>query len=399
MRFTCLSQDLADAADVARRHISSRYAGAWSQVKLEATPGRVYVYAHGDRARCRVSLDAAVTEEGTALLEPALLGDFLHLAGAGELVVKPERGRLALNCNKARATYSTVPADDFPPFPDPEIDHYPARVMGGVFAGLVGAVSHASEKGSGARPILEGLSLRGSGDRLTAQCSDGYRVAVSTRAMLADSVEFSVLVNAEEMALVSRSLDPLEPTALNSASGGRAFVVTQSDRAWVLPTIEGEFPDVAERFARDPAEGVTVRVQRAALLGACRLGRRLDVETQQTVSRAYVRLSGSVLAVAVQSEGRADTRVDLSAEPEPADAEIEVAFNGRFLSEALASFPDDDAVLELYATGLQIVRPPAAGRDTYDLIMPLHSIPGRSPFATPPDEAADVEPEYEEVVA
>ena len=165
----------------ARTAQSGRVLPVLSHVLLETTDeGRLRLTATNMAVSVEITLDAMVEEAG-ALTVPAAL--FRELVAGMEperaaLSAPEDKPTLTVVCGGRHVTIQGFTADTMPPVPEPEN----AREIIFREGVLPGALKFATMGAAtdGTRPVLEGVSVRSTGDALTLGGANGFVVAVAT---------------------------------------------------------------------------------------------------------------------------------------------------------------------------------------------------------------------------
>jgi DNA polymerase-3 subunit beta len=177
MKITATKQSLLDGLLVVSRAVSARAA-------LQALSG-ILITLDGD-ARLRatdmelgldVGLDAEVEGTGAVVLPGRLLVEVIRSLpdGSVSLTLREAERDVEITAGSSKFHLRTLPADDFPRFPETEGD--PVELPAAALRDTINRVARAASRDE-ARPVLTGVLVTAEGDELTMVATDSYRLAV-----------------------------------------------------------------------------------------------------------------------------------------------------------------------------------------------------------------------------
>lgn len=368
--------EFAEAVTWATRTVGTRVTlPALAGVLLEAGEGRLRCAATDLEVSTEISVPVKVEEPGRVLLPGKLLSQLVaklpdapvELAGGGDTI--------ELTCDRALFRVRCMPVEDFPPLPEPAEDAPRGALHADAFQRVVTQVARAASTDE-ARPVLTGVQLTASGNRLVAVATDSYRLAVRRQAWDQD-LEAEALVPARALQEAARGAgDEGGQIELVLEEGQASF--SFADRRLTSRLIEGTFPEYGKLLPDDYETAVVV--ERAPL-----------IEALQRVAVVAMGQANTPLRLIFESgeeEGTGGT-VDLragnqevgdAAEAMPAEVDgdgLEIAFNPSFLLAGLEATGTERIRIEL-RDGLKpaVLRPQPADEDeeaedyTY-LLMPM----------------------------
>jgi DNA polymerase-3 subunit beta len=224
-----------------------------------------------------------------------------------------------------------------------------------------------------ARPILTGVQIGVSGNRITLFAADGFRLSIR-RAELSNAVSrpFNAVIPARALVELARISTDGEQSITMVMPQGRGQVIFRSkDAELVSQLIEGAFPDLEQLIPQ--RYNTRAILSTTAFHKACKQAEifaregshiaRVNVQAGDPMQPGQVEITG-------QSEetGYNQTVVDATIEG-PAQL---IAFNVKFLREVLDVIKTPNVALETTAdTSPGVIRP--VGEDNFvHVIMPMH---------------------------
>lgn len=281
--------------------------------------------------------------EGSLTVPARLITDVVAGLRAGERVdLEVEDGTtLHLRSGRSQARIRGIDPEDFPSLPTagerPSV-RIPQKQLRHALAGVTFAA--ASDE---ARPILTGVLTRFAGDSLTLAAADNYRIAVRTVPLGAPAEEASIVVPARSYSELTRILGETDdPVEIRLAPSRSQVIFSVDGTELVSRLIDGQFPNYQQVL---PASHATrVVVDREELLKSVRL------------SALIASSSANVVRLAIGTSGPSAIRIAASADIGDTEGEVEamvegdavaIAFNARYLAEALQNMAAEQVALEL----------------------------------------------------
>lgn len=363
MKITATRQALLDTLLVVSRAVSARAA-------LQALSGILITAEESARLRATdmelgldVGLEAEIEGSGAVVLPGRLLVEVVRSLADGPvtLVLREAERDVEITAGSSRFHLRTLPADDFPRFPEPEGD--PIELPAQALQETINRVARAASRDE-ARPVLTGVLVTTEGDQLTMVATDSYRLAVK-RTKLETAVDNGLEANVPARALreLARLIDAAEDEALRlwltrNQALFRVGTVSLSSRL-----IDGQFPNYRQLLPESYEH--EVKLPRSELL---EVTRRVSQLAQRN---AALRLSFSEgeLVVSAETPDLGDAREGLPA-PYSGDL-LEIGFNPEFVRDGLESIDADEVVVKLISPLRPGLLEPAGSDDFSYLVMPI----------------------------
>ena len=383
MKLTCLPEKLNEGLATVGRVVAPRSTlPVLGNVLLATEGGQLKLAATNLELTVICWVGAKVEEEGAITLPARLLQDYVGLIAAGDGALNFElKGKKAhLSCGRFDANISGIDAEEFPAIPS---------VSGGVSFKIaaprlkeaIGQVVFAAAPDD-SRPVLAGVKLEIAGGKLTLAAADGFRLAVKKVDLGdADVPDLSMIVPAKALTEVARGLpndDEVEVEIAVTADQSQVlFRHRQSEDRQaeiVSRLIEGQFPDFNRIIPRDAKTRVTV--QTSDFLRATKAAQVFARDNSMIVRLNLVPAVGGDetvghVTVAATSAEIGDNTGDVDAVVE--GEAMQVAFNGRYLRDALEALDAKEAFLEVTGPASPGLIRPASGPNGYtQVIMPMH---------------------------
>jgi len=363
MRINTTRQALLDALLIVSRAVSARAA-------LQALSGILITTDDGARLRAtdmelglEVGLEGEVDGPGSVVLPGRLLVEVARSLPDGQvsLELREAERDIELSAGSSRFHLRTLPADDFPRFPESQGD--PVELPAAPLRETINRVARAASRDE-ARPVLTGVLVTVDGSEMTMVATDSYRLAVKTT-KLESSVAERLEANVPARAL-------RELARLIDAGGAESVGVwlTRNQAIFRIDSIslssrliDGQFPNHQQLLPESYEH--EVKLPRADLL---EVTRRISQLAQRN---AALRLSFSEgeLVVSAETPDLGDAREELPA-PYAGDL-LEIGFNPEFIRDGLESIDSDEVVLKLISPLRPGLLEPSGDDDFNYLVMPI----------------------------
>lgn len=366
MQFRVRSADFLEALSVATHALPTRTTvQALECVLIETDEDNCLRLTCSDSSLTIVTKCPAFIEEGGAALLPGkLLAEISRKIPEGDMSVETsENGYMVFRCMGSRTSIAARAANLYPPIGkiDEESGQSEITLPQNLLKDMIVKTSFAIATDE-ERPILTGclLDIRDGEARMVAL--DGFRMAVRMQ-RVNDMSAISAVIPGKALQEMARILsDDEEPIAVK-LQGNRMYTRIGSTEIYSLLK-EGEFinyrqitPQEWRTRARIPSAFLSQCVERASLIAR---------EGKNNLVKFAV---GSGKLVITSNSEIGDVYEELPAEIEGED--LRIAFNVKFLSDALRALDDREIEMRFLSGVSPCVIVPADGDDFLHLILPV----------------------------
>ncbi len=377
MKISCLQENLAKGLATVGRAVATRSTlPVLSNILLESDAGRLRLAATNLEIGISCWIGAHVEEEGSTTVPARLLTEFVNSLPPGqidlELVARTQT--LNLKCARYEANIKGIEAGEFPIVPTADSIGAGNRLYlpADTFRRMIDQAVFAAATDE-SRPILTGVLTRFHQGGLTLAAADGFRLAVTSADVGIDLDQTTgVVVPARalaELARISADQTDLIELIITPARNQILFHLTNTDL--VSQLIEGNFPDYTQIVPKSYNTRTLVNTQE--LLKAVKVA-FLFARDAANIIRFHI-VPGSELTPGQMIV--TGTSVELGDNVSELDAriqgdEIEIAFNARYLIDALSVVGTSEVALETTTASSPGVIRPVGGDDFVCVIMPMH---------------------------
>ncbi|MEJ1154247.1 DNA polymerase III subunit beta [Microbacterium marmarense] len=302
-------------------------------VLIEATDEGLSLSAFDYEASARTTIDATVDSPGTILVHGRLLSEIAsRLPNAPIQIEVEEDGGILLTCGSARFTLSSMPVQEYPAIP--EVSGDSGLVPADEFAMAIAQVAFAASRDD-VTPVLTGVQLEVTGNRLSLVATDRYRVALRDIPWDGGSVDdeeaTTALVPARTLTEVGKTFSHSGNISIAfSGSGDREIIAfTSGNKTVTSLLIKGNFPPVRRLFPEQTEHHAVVNT--ADLVEAVR---RVSLVLDRS---APLRFTFTSDTVSMDASGTEQARATESVDSNLVGEDVTLGLNPQYLLESLSA--------------------------------------------------------------
>jgi DNA polymerase-3 subunit beta len=375
MKVTVLQENLARGLGVVSKAVSPRSTlPVLANVLIASDEGRLRLSATNLELGITCWIPARIDEEGSTTVPARTFSDLVATLPGDQVLLKLDPQTQTLNVRGGSSTndIKCIDAQEFPPMPVPDFEGA-VQINVGDFREMIHQVAFAASSDE-ARPVLMGVLLQVDKDKLTMAAADGFRLSVR-KAVLStpSSAPVSAIVPAQALKELARVATVSEEPIYMILPKGRGQVVFRiKDVEVVSQLIDGTFPDYQQIIPRSYKSRTLVST--SSLLKACKQA-EIFAREGSNVARLNIKSSQgemqpSELEISATSEetGKNETIVEATVD----GGGLLIAFNVKFLREALEVIRTPNVALETSAPNAPGVVKPVGDDQFLHVIMPMH---------------------------
>jgi DNA polymerase-3 subunit beta len=365
LRITCTKEDLVQGLSIVGRAVSTRTAiQILSGILLEVRKEDLRLAATDMELSLRATVSAQVEGDGAVVLPGRTLVDIARLLPGDDVTIEHSAAESVVHIASGSASYTlhTHNAEDFPRLPELS-DTQTFEIDREALLETIGRVARAASRDE-ARPVLTGVLVQFTGDKLVMAATDSYRLAVKETTLGSPAPDLEAIVPSRALQELARVAGDADEVAVGVQENQVLFSV---GGVWLTTRrIDGQFPNYRQLLPETFEHELTV--PRVELLDVVR---RASVMIQRATPLQLRFAAGEVTVVARTHEvGESQESMPVAYTGEP----LEIGFNAEFLREGLESVEGDDVRMKLISP----LRPAILtdeGEDFTYLVMPIR-LPG-----------------------
>ena len=375
MKVTVLQENLARGLGIVSKAVSPRSTlPVLANVLIASDEGRLRLSATNLELGITCWVPARIDEEGSTTVPARTFSDLVSMLPSDQVLLKLDPQTQTLNVRGGTSTndIKCIDAQEFPPMPVPDFDGA-VQINVGDFREMIHQVVFAASSDE-ARPVLMGVLLQVDKDKLTMAAADGFRLSVRKAVLSTSSpAPVSAIVPAQALKELARvATDSEEPIYMVLPKARGQVVFRVKDVEVVSQLIDGTFPDYQQIIPRSYKSRTLVST--SSLLKACKqaeiFAREGSNVARFNIKSAQGEMQPSEVEISATSEetGKNETIVEATVD----GGGLLIAFNVKFLREALEVIRTPNVALETSAPNAPGVVKPVGDDQFLHVIMPMH---------------------------
>ncbi|HEU4746693.1 MAG TPA: DNA polymerase III subunit beta [Anaerolineales bacterium] len=375
MKVTVLQENLARGLSTVSKAVSPRSTlPVLANILIASDEGRLRLSATNLEMGITCWIPARIDEEGSTTVPARTFSDLVGTLPGDQVLLKLDPSTQTLNVRGGTSTndIKCIDAQEFPPLPVPDFEGA-VQINVGDFREMIHQVAFAASSDE-ARPVLMGVLVQVEKDKLTMAAADGFRLSVRKAVLSTPSpAPVSAIVPAQALKELARvATDSEEPIYMVMPKGRGQVVFRVKDVEVVSQLIDGTFPDFQQIIPRSYKSRTLVST--SSLLKACKqaeiFAREGSNVARLNIKSAQSEMQPSEVEISATSEetGKNETIVEATVD----GSGLLIAFNVKFLREALEVIRTPNVALETSAPNAPGVVKPVGDDQFLHVIMPMH---------------------------
>ena len=375
MKVTVLQENLARGLGTVAKAVSPRSTlPVLANILIASDEGRLRLSATNLEMGITCWIPARIDEEGSTTVPARTFSDLVGTLPSDQVLLKLDPSTQTLNVRGGTSTndIKCIDAQEFPPLPVPDFEGA-VQINVGDFREMIHQVAFAASSDE-ARPVLMGVLVQVDQDKLTMAAADGFRLSVRKAVLSTPSPSpVSAIVPAQALKELARvATDSEEPIYMVIPKGRGQVVFRVKDVEVVSQLIDGTFPDFQQIIPRSYKSRTLVST--SSLLKACKqaeiFAREGSNVARLNIKSAQSDMQPSEVEISATSEetGKNETIVEATVD----GSGLLIAFNVKFLREALEVIRTPNVALETSAPNAPGVVKPVGDDQFLHVIMPMH---------------------------
>jgi DNA polymerase III subunit beta len=375
MKVTVLQENLARGLGIVSRAVSPRSTlPVLSNILIASDEGRLRLSATNLELGITCWIPARIEQDGSTTVPARTFSDLVNTLPSDQVMLSLHSQTQTLNVRGGTSTndIKCIDAQEFPPLPVPDLEGA-VQLNVADFREMIQQVAFAASTDE-ARPVLMGVLVQVEKDKLTMAAADGFRLSVRKASLSTPaSTPVSIIVPARALNELARIASDGEESISMAIPKGRGQVVFRvKDIELVSQLIDGTFPDYQQIIPRKHTSRTLVST--TALLKACKQAEifaregsnvaRLNIKT----ANGDLKPSEVEITAASEETGKNETIVEATVD----GSGVLIAFNVKFLREALEVIKTPNVALETSAANAPGVLRPVGDEQFLHVIMPMH---------------------------
>lgn len=369
MKIACTQENLARGlATVSRIATSRATLPILANIAIATDKGRLKLAATDLEMGITTWISAKIDKEGDLTVPSRTINDFISTDSDKTIEMEINQTNLHIKSEHYDANIKGIETGEYPLIPqikDKEICQIPADKLKDAI--LQTAIAASNDE---TRPILNGINIKFSSKEICLVATDSYRLAeakITNTKLINEHSDVVVPTRTmTELARIIQAGDQIVKIFLNDSQIAFVFGATEI----ISRLIEGSFPAYEQIIPK--SSQVKLAVNSREFTNALKMSALFAKESANNIK---IKIIGDTLQVTAVSPQLGDTTSSIQSQIE-AGGELEIAFNARYILDALNIINSEQVKLELNEINPNKERKPSILR-SFDnpnylyIIMPL----------------------------
>ncbi len=280
------------------------------------------------------SIAVDVIEQGSLVLSSRIIGEIVRKLPDSDVEIEKKDNFIYIKSKNSEFKILELSRDEYPSLPSITKNNgisIPSSTLKEMIRQTIFAIS-ADE----IRPILTGVLMEIDGESVTMVALDGFRMAVKYGKILSDET-IKIVIPGKTLTELGKILDDSED-AVNIFVSKNQILFQFRDTIITSRLLEGEFINYNQLIPEEYK--ILVRIETEKLLDGCERAALFARDSNNTIR---FEICDDIMNIRSNSES-GDVHEELNIVKEGED--IEIAFNPRYVIEALKAINDDEIIIE-----------------------------------------------------
>ena len=365
MKLTCNKDLLLQYINIVNKAVSNRTTLPILECILLTTNEKGFIMTASDlEIGIRTApIEAEIAAFGEVAIEARIFNDIVRRVN-GEFVTIETDESYAVSILSGTSEFKIMgqSGEDFPPLPDVEQEKSYSMDQNKLRDMIRQTIFSIAQDGS--KPVLTGELFELKQGAVNLVSVDGYRISFRKNPLLHNSEETEVVVPGKTLAELNKILSAEDDATVSMYLTDKHILFDLGTAVMVSRLIEGEFIRYAQSFSDDYKTKVIV--DKNELIQALERASLVSRDNRKTPVRIMIHPQG--LDITARSD-MGTSHENVAAEMEGED--LSIAFNPRYLIEALRSIEEDSVKIHFMASLSPCTILPVEGDSFKYLILPL----------------------------
>lgn len=365
MKLECSRKDLSDAIDFVANVAAVRSPNALFQsVRLEASGSNLRILACDGEMWAERTILAAVDSDGECCIQCRVLKELVTSLPDGPVTIDAKSGSAVVRSGASDWRLMAFPADDFPGIPEIAANSNLA-IKFSEFTDAVNGVSYAVASDT-SRQVLTGILVTYDGSTLTLVATDTHRLAVLKLPKEGIGASDLKAIVPEKAFRAIKGLPLGADETVTIQFDAHRLMVDAGNARIVSQLLDGAYPQwervVPDQFTR------TWTMDRGELIDNLK---RVQILARDSSNRVCFGGDGDHVMISARSEDKGEANEEVAAIN--SNGEIQIAFNGRYVLDAIQAFQCDAVVAQMTEPSRAAIFKPTQDElgERFCVIMPM----------------------------
>lgn len=364
MKISCTQENLAKGLSITSHTVSARTTlPVLSNILIKIENGRLKLSATDLEIAISTWVGAKIDQEGAITIPARLLLEYINTNTDKNIDLELKETTLNLKSTHFKANIKGIEANEFPLIPEVKngevVEISAAELKDGIAKTVFACAVEES------RPVLTGVYFKVNSGKLKLVSTDSYRLAEKNISLTSGGEkQLDFIVPARTMAEIGRLIDEqIEKVEIKVGENQVQFKLGQTEV--VSRLVEGSFPDYDQIIPKTIKTKIELNASQFA--NAIKMASFFARDSANNIKLAFK--APKTFQIKAVSAQLGDNISELEASG--SGDEVEIAFNAKFILDAMPVINKDNITLEMAGAMSPAILRPSKDTSYLYIIMPL----------------------------
>lgn len=338
MKFTCKKSELQDVISTVQKAITGKTTlPILSGIMINVQSDKVVLTGSDIDLSIESEIEAEIIEEGSVVVDAKILSDIIKkLPNSTVSINTVENNSIEILCQKSKFTLVYMNPEDFPSIPSVN-EGTSISILQKTLKNMIRQTIFAIAQDN-TRPILTGVLFELGNNQLNLVALDGYRLSLKSEVLEDIDTKVSLVIPGKALNELGKILkDGEEKVDIIFSTN---YILFNLDKTKIISRLlEGAF--IRYQSIMPTENTIFVETKKTELLHCIERASVMSNESSTSLIKLDIKESG--LTITSNSQlGKVKEELDISLKGEP----LEIAFNAKYLMDALKIMDEDDIIME-----------------------------------------------------
>jgi DNA polymerase-3 subunit beta len=368
MIITCEKDDLVNALSIAEKALPSKnIIPVLNNIVIETVDGAIHLKSTDTEISIDTVLNGNIIDQGSVALNGRLFIDIARSLPKEQVTIKvDDHNEASIKCGLSEISIKGMGTGDFPQLPVIS-NGMSFNISSTIFRDMIRQTAFSIAPPDDNREVLTGELLKFENDEIMLVSVDGYRISIRYEEIseIPDR-QFEAVIPGKALMELMRIL-PLTQENLNIKIDDKRAAFNINSTVMTAQLLNSKFINYEDILLPELSETkTTITVNRADLLSAAERAMLVAKEKKSSLIKLSISEHGMVLTSNADiGKVHEDIPIDING------SAIEIAFNGRYLTDPLKVIDDEQVLMKFNSDVSPCIIEPVDGKSFLYLILPV----------------------------
>lgn len=336
MKFYCNKTELVKKINIVQKAITNKSnSPVFGCIFMQVYDNKLTMVGVDTDLSIETRVSAEVYEEGNLLLDSKLFGEIIKRLPSERIEIRNEKNNILISCDKTEFSLLNLDLDEYPQIPQVNFENkisLKQNVFKNMIKGTTFSASFDESKG-----IITGVLINMKNNILTFVALDGFRLALKSE-IVDNNYDINIIVPAKTLNEVNKILKETDELIDIYLTNNFIMLNINGDKI-ILRLLQGDFIRYETIIPKE--EKLSITVSKYEFINCLERSTLLTKDKNNNLVKLEIKDNKLVLK-SNSSFGQLKEEVYIKKN----GVDLDIAFNSRYLVDAIKSIEDDEIKLE-----------------------------------------------------